>query len=127
MVDSTNIKIKNYESLLTPNKDLKKIKISRIVHIIYFPNGHVDVYYSYNGEPTTIKMNTSIGVEDLEKASLTGGVGVSPEKRKDLEHLLEYCTSSGQDFGNKFLSTTSVKNKVCKEDKISKKKMKKEI
>ena len=126
MIDATKIAVKNYESLLTPNKDLKRIKISQIVHIIYFPNGQVDVYYSYNGEPTTINIKTSIGGEDLKKASLAGGVGVTAEKREDFKNLLKYCTSSGQDFGQKFLSTTSIKNKLYKEENINKKKMKKE-
>lgn len=65
-------------------------------------------------------------MEDLRKAPLVGGVGVTDKKRKDFENLLEYCTSSGQDIGKIFLSTTSVKNKVCKEEKISKRVWKRE-
>ena len=56
---------------------------------------------------------------DLSKASSASAVGVTKEKRKDFEHLLQFCSPIGQDFGKNFLSTTSIKiDENIKKEKV---------
>lgn len=43
MLDATKCGVKNFENILIPDKQLlSKIKISKVVKIVYFPNGYVD-------------------------------------------------------------------------------------
>ena len=110
MVDVSQFDMKDYEQLFAKDEDLQKntIKIIKVVKIVCFPNGQVDLYYSYDGTPKTVKLIKSVEI-DLSKGSSASAVGVTKEKRKDFEHLLQFCSPSGQDFGKNFLSTTSIK------------------
>ena len=111
MVNAAICEVKDYESVFIPDEGLNKIKISKVVKIVYFPNGQVDLYYSYTGSPTSIKIGKAVLI-DLSNALAAGVTGIAKEKETDYKNLLQYCTSSGQNFGNKFLKKTSIKSVV---------------
>lgn len=121
VIDANKCKVADFESHLKADKELQKIKIRKVVKIVYFPNGQADLYYSYNEKPTTIRLEKSIALENLPNAPLASGVGVTKEKLKDVGNLLQFCTSAGQNYYKKFFETTTIKTKVTKEAKAEKK------
>ena len=99
MVDVSEIKVLDFESRFSQSKDLKKIKISKVVKIAYFPDGEIHAYYSYDQiEPTKLFINCDMKFESLENALLAEGVGISEEKLNDLKRLLRYLSPEMQDF-----------------------------
>ena len=118
MVDVLKCGMKDYEKIFESYEKFQKntIFISKVVKIIYFPNGKIDLFYRYDAKPTTIKLTSSVNV-DLSKALLAGAIGVT--KEKDYEHLLQSCSSTGQDFGQKFSNKTIEKTRITnKKEKV---------
>lgn len=53
----------------------------------YFPNGQVNVYYEYDGEPTSIFVRLNLSFDDLENTPLDDAIGFSKDTVKDLKLL----------------------------------------
>ena len=99
MVDVSEIKVFYFESRFSQSKDLKKIKISKVLKIAYFPDGEIHAYNSYDQiELTKLFINCDMKFESLENALLAEGVGISEEKLNDPKRLLRYLSPEAQDF-----------------------------
>ena len=87
-------------------------QISKAVKIEYFSDGTVKTYDKYyGGKIFEVKIETSSTISDIQKAPLVPPVGISVEKKKDLESLLRYLSRGGQEFFKHFLDKVALKKK----------------
>lgn len=73
--------VKNFEPILQKDtNNLSKLQISKVVRLIYFPNGQINAYYDYNSEPVQHTVQLSITFDDLMRLSKpTKITGISEE------------------------------------------------
>ena len=88
MVGVSKLNIRDYESILPIDSELKKIQISKVKKIIYYPDGQIDYFNSYKGLHKTSKMNKTQTVDILLTATPAKTKGICKEKYEDFQKLL---------------------------------------
>lgn len=111
IVDNSQIEIKDFEAFLKKKiKIPEEIKISKAVKIDYYPNGSVNVYYSYHENPVSFSTDITTTLEEMKTQSgPTSPVGISSEKIEDVKSLLCYLTPKGKRFFSDIFSKTTLK------------------
>ena len=108
IIKDSEIIVKDFETLIPKKVDIpKNLHIRDAVRLIYFPNGHVNVFNNYNEIPNGHIISSAIEFDDLLKAQLAVPIGISKEKVNDEKMLLRYLTPQRQNFSNNLLSKTS--------------------
>lgn len=119
IINENDIVVKDFETLIPKQVDVpKELRISEAVKIIYYPNGDVSVFNTYDGEPTTYKISSKIKFDDLLATEMASMIGISKEKKDDVTALLKYLSPDGQSAIREFLNSCVEKEK--KESKTKK-------
>ena len=121
MIDVSKLDIRDYESTLPIDSELKKIQISKVKKIIYYPDGQIDYFNSYKGLHKTSKINKTQSVDILLTATPAKTKGISKEKYDDFQKLLPYCTPEGQTYSRQILNSTFIKEEIKQEKSTLKK------
>lgn len=89
VVNALKCNVKDFENQMVVEKKVQEIiKIGSVVKIVYFPKGQVDLYHTYSGEPTSIRMDKTFTIlENSSNAPLAKGIGITREKIKYVGNL----------------------------------------
>ena len=98
MKDVSKLDIRDYESILPIDSELKKIQISEVKKITCYPDGQIDYFNSCKGLHKRSKINKTQSVDILLTATPAKTKGISKEKYEDFQKLLPYCTSKGRTY-----------------------------
>ena len=112
IIRESEIVVKNFE-LLIPKKFKipNNLQISKPVTVKYFPNGQVELFNTYDGLPNEYFLRSTIVFDDLLQSETAPSIGVNKEKINDVNSLVKYLSSTGKDFLNSFIQSSSVKSK----------------
>lgn len=113
MIEKHQYDVKDFETIMKEGAKIpKEVQISKTVKIEYFPDGTVKIYDKYfGGKIVEVKIETPLTISDIRKAPLVSPVGISVEKKKDLESLIRYLSPGGQEFFKNFLGEVALKKK----------------